>query len=107
MPLLARKPPVRPQPAAASPIPQRYRSWRLAPWRDAGAFTLILFPTFIAYLPALNGTLLWDDGAHINKPEFQSLYGLHRVEDRQPATPFSVHWLYPQHRAFLFVREQV
>jgi protein O-mannosyl-transferase len=46
---------------------------------DAGAFALILFLTFVAYWPALNGTLLWDDEAHITKPEFQSLYGLHRI----------------------------
>ncbi len=40
---------------------------------------MILFLTFIAYLPALNGTMLWDDKAHITAPELQSLHGLDRI----------------------------
>jgi len=46
---------------------------------DAAAFVAILFLTFIAYSPALKGTLLWDDEAHITAPELQSLHGLHRI----------------------------
>lgn len=48
-------------------------------WSDAVGFTLILVLTFIAYWPALNGTRLWDDEAHITAPELQSLHGLHRI----------------------------
>lgn len=34
---------------------------------------------FIAYWPALHGTLLWDDNAHITSPSLQSLHGLWRI----------------------------
>lgn len=37
---------------------------------------LLLLVTVIAYRPALNGGLLWDDDAHVTKPELQSLHGL-------------------------------
>jgi tetratricopeptide (TPR) repeat protein len=33
----------------------------------------------IAYLPALGGGLLWDDAAHITRPELRSLHGLWRI----------------------------
>jgi len=33
----------------------------------------------LAYLPALDGGLLWDDGAHITRPELRSLHGLWRI----------------------------
>jgi protein O-mannosyl-transferase len=79
MPRRARKPPAGLHSPAASPIPQRYQSWRLVPWRDASGFALILSLTFVAYLPALSGMLLWDDEAHITRPELQSLYGLRRI----------------------------
>ena len=35
--------------------------------------------TLIAYLPALNGKLIWDDDAHVTKPALQSLEGLWRI----------------------------
>jgi protein O-mannosyl-transferase len=35
--------------------------------------------TLIAYSPALNGDLVWDDAAHVTKPELQSLHGLWRI----------------------------
>lgn len=35
--------------------------------------------TLIAYSPALRGTLLWDDDAHVTKPALQSLDGLRRI----------------------------
>src|SRR5436190_219774 len=40
---------------------------------------LILLTTFLAYLPAMNGGRLWDDDAHITKPELQSLRGLYQI----------------------------
>jgi protein O-mannosyl-transferase len=33
----------------------------------------------IAYAPAMRGQFVWDDDAHITKPELQSLYGLYRI----------------------------
>src|SRR5262245_34805928 len=40
---------------------------------------LILIATFLVYLPAMNGGRLWDDDAHITKPELQSLSGLYHI----------------------------
>ena len=40
---------------------------------------LIVCCTFLAYLPALDGGLLWDDAAHVTKPELRSLDGLWRI----------------------------
>src|SRR3954470_17609378 len=41
--------------------------------------SLIFLLTFFVYLPALGGSQLWDDDAHITKPELQSLHGLYRI----------------------------
>jgi Flp pilus assembly protein TadD len=38
-----------------------------------------LLLTFFAYLPALDGSRLWDDAAHITTPELQSVHGLYRI----------------------------
>jgi tetratricopeptide (TPR) repeat protein len=46
---------------------------------DAAGWALIFCATVAAYLPALNGDLLWDDGAHLTRPELQSFHGLWRI----------------------------
>jgi tetratricopeptide (TPR) repeat protein len=40
---------------------------------------LLLCATLVAYSPALNGELLWDDDGHVTKPALQSLHGLWRI----------------------------
>jgi len=41
---------------------------------------LLLFGlTLLAYLPALRGGFLWDDDAHVTRPDLQSLAGLGRI----------------------------
>jgi len=40
---------------------------------------LIVCATFLAYGPALDGGLLWDDAAHITRPDLRSLHGLWRI----------------------------
>src|SRR5262245_40303192 len=32
-----------------------------------------------AYLPAIQGGFIWDDGAHVTKPDLRSLHGLWRI----------------------------
>ncbi|HYY29009.1 MAG TPA: tetratricopeptide repeat protein [Chthoniobacterales bacterium] len=49
----------------------RYRVWIFA--------LLLITAATIAYLPALNGTPLWDDDAHLTRPELRSLEGLTRI----------------------------
>ena len=83
MPRSATKSSARPRPSvsqlgATSAAPQRSGGSGQT-WIDAAAFAVILFLTFIAYSPALKGTLLWDDEAHITAPDLQSLHGLHRI----------------------------
>src|SRR5579871_854217 len=47
---------------------------------------LIVGLAFAVYWPALRGGLLWDDDAHITKPELQSLSGLGRIWTEPGAT---------------------
>jgi protein O-mannosyl-transferase len=49
----------------------RYRVWFFA--------LLLVTAATIAYFPALNGTPIWDDDAHLTRPELRSLEGLARI----------------------------
>jgi tetratricopeptide (TPR) repeat protein len=46
----------------------------------------LVFVTFAAYLPAWNGTPIWDDNAHLTKPELRSVEGLARIWTQPGAT---------------------
>jgi tetratricopeptide (TPR) repeat protein len=54
--------------------------------RDLGLAALLLSATLLAYLPALRGGLLWDDDAHVTKPELRTLAGLGRIWGEWGAT---------------------
>lgn len=43
------------------------------------AAAAILAATFIAFSPALRGEFIWDDDAHVTRPELQSARGLYRI----------------------------
>jgi len=47
---------------------------------------LILGLVAAAYGPALTGGLIWDDNAHVTRPELQSLHGLRRIWTELGAT---------------------
>jgi tetratricopeptide (TPR) repeat protein len=53
---------------------------------DLWVYVLIFCASVAAYWPALQGTLLWDDSAHVTPPELQSLQGLWRIWFDRPAT---------------------
>jgi len=53
--------------------------WKNSRFRDAGMCASIFVAVFLAYFPAIQGTLLWDDSSHITKPQSQSLSGLWRI----------------------------
>ena len=59
------------------PRPAPSRNWLdwPAPWMGV----LIFFATLVAYGPALNGTLLWDDAGHVTRSDLRSLGGLARI----------------------------
>jgi hypothetical protein len=50
--------------------------WSRQDWLFA---LLLLIFTTLAYLPALNGTPIWDDDAHITRPELRSWDGLIKI----------------------------
>ena len=39
----------------------------------------LMAAVLVAYLPAVPGTFLWDDDAHVTRPELRSLGGLWRI----------------------------
>lgn len=47
--------------------------------QDALVFIVLLLAVLIAYRPAWNGGRIWDDDAHITRPELRSLGGLWRI----------------------------
>ena len=67
----SKKPAQTRHPPAASP--QRH-AWSLL-W----LFAALLVSTLVAYWPALNGALLWDDPGHLTRPDLQSWSGLWRI----------------------------
>ena len=58
------------QPISPGPIAIRHAWWPLA---------LVLLATCLAYLPAMRGGFIWDDDAHVTRPELRSLHGLARI----------------------------
>jgi protein O-mannosyl-transferase len=56
-------------------------------WRRDWLLSLLLvIVTLLAYLPVWNGTPIWDDDAHLTKPELRSLDGLGRIWTQPGAT---------------------
>jgi protein O-mannosyl-transferase len=55
--------------------------------RHDWALSLLLFvTTMLVYFPAWNGTPIWDDDAHLTKPELRSLAGLAQIWIQPGAT---------------------
>lgn len=46
---------------------------------DLAGWAAIFLAVLIAYAPALHGAHLWDDAAHITRPDLQSVHGLWRI----------------------------
>ena len=62
-------------PAPGSAVPRA----GVDPPSGAWPWVLIFGVTLAAYLPALRGGFLWDDLAHVTRPDLQSLRGLGRI----------------------------
>lgn len=54
--------------------------------RDAILYALLFCATLFAYLPVLNGKLLWDDDAHITRAALRTLHGLWQISLNVGAT---------------------
>jgi protein O-mannosyl-transferase len=52
---------------------------RAIQFSDSVLWAMIFCATLTAYLPALQGGLLWDDSSHLTKPGLQSFRGLGRI----------------------------
>jgi tetratricopeptide (TPR) repeat protein len=66
-------------PNSAKASNQREEVWKSSRLRNAGMCASIFAAVFLAYFPAIQGTLLWDDSSHITKPQSQSVSGLWRI----------------------------
>jgi len=70
----------------------------------AGLAALFLAVVALAYAPALHGAFLWDDDAHVTRPDLRSLHGLWRIWSEIGATQqyypvlHSAFWI--EHRAW-------
>jgi tetratricopeptide (TPR) repeat protein len=66
-------------PTLKTAITQSNPNGRLFGNRDWICALLLVVVTVLAYQPAWNGKPIWDDDAHITKPELRSLGGLARI----------------------------
>jgi hypothetical protein len=64
--------PTRNSTAATDPSGQSYLG-------HGARYGSIFVSIFLAYFPALQGGLLWDDSSHITRPDLRSLHGLWRI----------------------------
>jgi len=92
---MSQKPkPQSPQRGTATAAPRVKHGWLPA--------LLLVLAVFVAYLPAWNGKPVWDDDAHLTRPELRSAAGLARIWIEPGATQqyyplvHSVFWL--EHR---------
>jgi tetratricopeptide (TPR) repeat protein len=69
-------PPASKRPQAIAPAPPRAA---MMSSRDLGLAALLVGLLLFAYLPALNGGLVWDDDAHLTRADLQSWHGLGRI----------------------------
>jgi protein O-mannosyl-transferase len=58
---------------------QTLLSERPSRWRTTGLVGLIFGVVLACYWPAMHGALLWDDPAHVTRPELRSWAGLGRI----------------------------
>ena len=61
---------------SANKTPSPARSFGPRDWLFAAALVVAVF---LVYQPAWQGGLLWDDDAHVTRPELRSWHGLYRI----------------------------
>jgi tetratricopeptide (TPR) repeat protein len=67
--------------------PKRYERAAAKPRSAAPiGLALVLLLTVLVYSPSINGTRLWDDDAHITRPDLQSWQGLYQIWSEVTAT---------------------
>ena len=71
--------------------------------RDSLLALCLTIAVVVAYLPALNGTPIWDDDAHITRPELRSWDGLVKIWTQ----PGSTQQYYPFVHTFFWIEHQL
>src|SRR5687767_9578377 len=61
--------------STAGPV-RTHRPW---PWREGVLALALIVVTAAVYMPAWDGQPIWDDDAHLTKPELRSWTGLKRI----------------------------
>jgi tetratricopeptide (TPR) repeat protein len=64
------------QPSLLQAVVSAYRSFVLKDWLFVIALIAVVF---LVYQPAWHGGVIWDDSAHMTRPELRSWYGLFRI----------------------------
>ncbi len=67
------------QPPPSQSVSGNERQPSFLPWHERWIYPLIFVLTVIAYLPAFQAGFVWDDPAHVTRPELRSLQGLWRI----------------------------
>ena len=65
--------------APADRVPAKKTDSSASGWRDAAMCALVVCGAVLAYLPALRGSLLWDDNMHVTRADLRPLHGLWRI----------------------------
>ena len=77
-------------------------STQRGPWHPAWRVAALVVATLLVYFPAIRGGMLWDDDAHVTRPDLQSWTGLGRIWTEVGATdqyyPFLHSFFWVQHR---------
>src|SRR5215467_3733809 len=56
-----------------------FHGYLAMPRRDVLLLTLLICAILVAYLPAMHGSFIWDDNAHVTRPDLRSFHGLLRI----------------------------
>ncbi len=65
--------------ASGSPAASASGGHGLSTWPPSWQLGLLVGLVLVAYFPALNGALLWDDAGHVTRPDLRTLGGLWRI----------------------------
>src|SRR5690349_15485505 len=72
--------------AARSAAEEAVRARRFCSVKDCSFAVALAVAVCLAYQPAWQGGLLWDDVAHITRPELRTWHGLYRIWFEMGAT---------------------
>ena len=66
-------------PASIAPAAREWLPFGVGAGRSLRGWLAFFLVSLAAYFPALQGVFIWDDDAHVTRPDLQSLHGLRRI----------------------------